>query len=339
MPDDPIAIAPATPPVLPSAAFGPPPVPKSDWPLRVVALVPLVALALLWSNHHLGVGAGHPEAMAFVAAALPVALGVFAKFLDKAEQDSLLAGLRKFLADHVTWLLVLVLYLSLGAVALTWSSVLVLAEEGKGVGAVTLRALDAASAPALSVDARDKSEPARFVVASRPFGRSFSLQVDGYVPQVIEVYPVLGLRVRPSRDLRRTPSVLLRFSGLAVGAWKDSGGAEFRVLAIDAQGGERLLTSTKETAWALLLGRGQAIPSTLTADWRGELIVKGVQGAQQELHVREWRRPRQLALQETLEVGTKVRVQLVNAQNVVVAQAEFFIGREELQDQAVEDLV
>jgi len=337
MPDDPIA--PATPPVQPPTASVPPRAADGDWPLRVVALVPLVALALLWSNHHLGVGAGHPEAMAAAAAVLPVALGAFAKLLDKAEQDSVLAGLRKFLAGHVTWLLVLVLYLSLGAVALTWSSVLVLAEEGKGTGAVTLRALDAASAPALSVDAREKSEPARFVVASRPFGRSFSLQVDGYVPQVVEVYPLLGLRVRPSRDLRRTPSMLLRLSGLAVGAWKDSGGAELRVLALDTKGGERLLANTKEPAWAFLLGRGQAIPGTLTADWRGELIVKGVEGAQQELHVREWRRPRQLALPETLEVGTKIRAQLVNAKNVVVAQVEFFVGREELQDQAVEDLV
>ena len=159
------------------------------------------------------------------------------------------------------------------------------------------------------------------------------------MPQVVEVYPVLGLRVRPSRDMRRTPSVLLRFSGLAVGAWEDTGGAELKVLAIDPKGVERLLASTKEAAWSLLLGRGQAIPSTLSADWRGELMVKGVKDAEQELHVREWRRPRQLVLQETLELGTKVRVQLVNARNVVVAQTEFFIGREELQDQSVEDLV
>lgn len=324
---------------MPSAAFGPPPAPESDWPLRVLALVPLAALALLWCNHHLGVGAGHPEAMAAVAAVLPMALGIFAKLLDKAEQDTLFAKLRKRIARHVTWLLVLVLYLTLGAVALTWSSILVLAEEGKNVGAVTLRPLDEASVPPLSLTARDKGEPARFVVPSRPFGRSFSLQVDGYLPQVVEVYPVLGLRLRPSRDLRRVPSALLRFSALAVGAWKDSGGAELKVVAIDAKGAERLLASTREPAWALLLGRAQAIPAALVPDWRGELLVKGVKDADQELHVREWRRPRQLTLQGALDVGTKVRVDLINAKKIVVAQAEFFIGREELQDQAVEDLM
>jgi hypothetical protein len=61
-------------------------------------------------------------------------LGVFAKFLDKGEQDSLSAKSRKFVARRLTWLVVMVLYLSLGAVALTWSSVVVLAEEGKGAG-------------------------------------------------------------------------------------------------------------------------------------------------------------------------------------------------------------
>jgi hypothetical protein len=329
MPDDPTA-----PPF-----SGPTPVVGADWPLRAIALVPLVALALLWSNHHLGVGAGHPEAMGLVAAALPVALGVVGKLLDKAEQDSLSAKLRNLVALNVTWFVVLILYLSMGAIALTWSSVLVVPDEGKGVGRVTLRAVESASAQVRTVEGRERGEPARFVVASRPFGRSFSLHVDGFVPQVVDVYPIFGVRVRPNRDLRRTPSVLLRLSALAVGAWKDSGGAELRVLAVDANGAEQLITSTNEPAWAILLGRGQAIPTTLSADWRSELVVKGVTEPEQERHMREWRRPRQLPLQQTLDMDKKLRVQLVNARKVVVAQVEFFIGREELQDQAVEDLI
>lgn len=330
---------PLTPAVMPSAAFEPPKPPASDWPLRVLALIPLVGLALLWSNHHLGLGAGYPEAMAAVAAVLPVALGMFAKFLEKAEQDSLLASLRKLLARHVTWLLVLVLYFSLGAVALTWSSVLVLSEEGKAAGTVTLRPLDeAASAPPLSTNARDKGESARFVVASQPFGRPFSLHVDGYVPQIVDVYPVLGLRVRPSRDLQRTPSLLVRLSGLHVGAWEDTGGAILSVMAIGPSGARRLLASTDKPAWALLLGRGQAIPTALAADWRSELVVKDVHlEKERERHLVQWRRPRQLDLKEVLDVGTKVRVELVNAKKSLVAEAEFFIGREELQDQALED--
>jgi hypothetical protein len=206
------------------------------------------------------------------------------------------------------------------------------------VPAVTLRPLDESTAQPLSRDARDKGESARFVIASQPFGRPFSLHVDGYIPQVVEVYPVLGLRVRPSRDLRRVPSVLLRLSELHVLAWADSGGAVLSISVIGSNGTKRLLVSTDKPAWAILLGRGQAVPAALTADWRSELVVADVTPeTKKEKHLFQWRRPRQLELKEVLAVGTKVGVELVNAAGNIIAGTEFFIGREELQDQALED--
>jgi len=87
----------------------------------VLALVPLVALAVLWSNHYLGVGAGHPAAMAALAAALPVGLGMVTRLLDKAGHETLSARLRNAVARVLKWRVLLVLYLALGVVALwTW---------------------------------------------------------------------------------------------------------------------------------------------------------------------------------------------------------------------------
>src|SRR2546428_14132004 len=53
-------------------------------------------------------------------------------------------------------------------------------------------------------------EPLGLFVPTSPFGRSFRLRVDAYVEHVLTVYPIVGGRVTPERDLRGSPSVLLR---------------------------------------------------------------------------------------------------------------------------------
>lgn len=320
----------ATPPAAPAAS--------ADWPLRVLALVPLVGVALLWSNHHLGLGAGHSALLASLAAVLPMALGVMNHLLEKDEQAAVEKGLRRVIASRLSWRLLLVAYLVLATVVLSWTSVLVLAEDGGRLGRVTLQPLDDPGAAALSATAA-KGEPARFVLASHPLGRPFRLEVEGFVPKVVEVFPVLGLRVLPGTDLRRAPSVLLRFSGIAVGSWRDVGGAELRIVALDAGNAERLVASLREPAGAVLLGRGQPVPSGWPAGWQIELLAKGVTNptlAARELQA--WKKPRWLAPALGLEPGQRLRVTLSRPRQQVFASAEFFLGADELQDQPVEDL-
>lgn len=178
-----------------------PPPPGGDWLNRVLALVPLAALVMLWSNHHLGAGAGYPGLVAAVAAALPIALGLLDKLLDKAAQESVAARLRGWLARILSWRAIVVGYLSAGIVVLVWSSLVIIADDASATGPVATRlvALDGHGATAERT-LMPRGEPARFVVTSNPFGRVFRLEVAGYVPQTVEIYPVTrttSARIRP----------------------------------------------------------------------------------------------------------------------------------------------
>jgi hypothetical protein len=322
----------------PAPAASPSPAGLGDWPTRVLALVPLVALALLWSNHHLGLGGGWPALTAAIAVSLPVAVGLIAKLLDKAEQETVSARFREFLARVITWRLLLVLYLVLVAVATTLTSIVVSVDEGTRTARAGLSALDAPGSPPWQLKGAGKDELARFVVPTGPFGRPFRLTVDGYVPQTIEAFPPLGVRLRPGRDLRRSPSVLLRFSELAVGSWREVSGGELRIVELGATGEEALLLQVTKPVEALLLGRDQPVPAMWVSNWRMELLAAQV--TDEYLLARQlvaWRRPPQFQPVVGLQPGMRLRATLMNVHKKVVAQADFILGKDELQDEAMED--
>ena len=319
----------------------------TDWLNRVLALVPLVALVLLWSNHHLGAGAGYPGLVAALAAELPIALGLIDKLLDKAAQESVAARWRSWVARTLSWRAIVVGYLSAGIVVLVWSSLVVIADDASATGPVATRlvALDGHGAAAERTLV-PRGEPARFVVTSNPFGRVFRLEVDGYVPQTVEVYPIVGRRISPARDLRRSPTVLLRLSQLALGSFRDQSGGELVVTRLGgagaggaAGGGGEVIARTREPRAAFLLGRAQRVPVGFAAAWRTELLARSVRDETLVArHLVDWKEPAVLAPALVLEPGMSLRVQLLNSAGNEVARSDFVLGSDELQDPSVEDL-
>jgi hypothetical protein len=317
----------------------------TDWLNRVLALIPLAAMALLWSNHHLGTAAGYPGLFAALAAALPVALGLFDRLLDKASQESFATRWREAVARWLSWRAIVIGYLSAALVALAWSSLVVLGDDAGATGPATVRLTPFdAPADAATRTLLPRGEPARFVVTSSPFGRVFRLEVDGYVPQTVEVYPVLGRRISPARDLRRSPTVLLRLSQLALGSFQDQTGGELVITRIvagnaaDNAAGE-VVARTKQQRAAFLLGRAQRVPAGFSAGWRTELLARGVRDETLAAkHLVSWKEPAVLAPTVVLEPGMPLRAQLFNAAGNVVASSDFVLGNDELQDQSVEDL-
>jgi hypothetical protein len=316
----------------------------TDWLTRVLALIPLAALALLWSNHHLGTAAGYPGLFAALAAVLPVALGLFDRLLDKASQESFAARWRAAVARWLSWRAIVIGYLSAALVALAWSSLVVLGDDAGATGPATVRLTPFdAPADAATRTLLPRGEPARFVVTSSPFGRVFRLEVDGYVPQTVEVYPVLGRRIRPARDLRRSPTVLLRLSQLAMGSFQDQAGGEFvvtRLGAASAGGVGEVIARTREPRAAFLLGRAQRVPAGFAAGWRTELLALGVRDESLAAkHLVSWKEPAVLVPTVVLEPGMPLRAQLFNAAGNEMARSDFVLGSDELQDQFVEDRV
>jgi hypothetical protein len=308
---------------------------------RVLALIPLAALAVLWSNHHLGTAAGYPGLFAALAAALPVALGLFDRLLDKASQESFAARWREAVARWLSWRAIVIGYLSAALVALAWSSLVVLGDDAGATSPASVR-LTPFDAPddAATRTLLPRGEPARFVVTSSPFGRVFRLEVDGYVPETVEIYPVLGRRISPARDLRRSPTVLLRLSQLALGSFQDQTGGELvitRIMAGNPAG--EVVARTKQQRAAFLLGRAQRVPAGFAAGWRIELLARGVRDETLAAkHLVSWKEPAVLAPSVVLEPGMPLRAQLFNAAGNVVASSDFILGNDELQDQSVEDL-
>src|SRR5207248_851364 len=100
-------------------------------------------------------------------------------------------------------------------VALLLSSVTVLsgAESAGTSDPVTVRLsmMDGSASTDRRLGLGTAKAPARFTwLRTTPFGQPYRLAVDGYVEQIVTVYPIIGLNVIVDRDLRRSPSVLFR---------------------------------------------------------------------------------------------------------------------------------
>lgn len=340
----------------------------SNLKVRIPVLVASLLLVFRWLVQELDFAVG--SSIIAVGAAAPVAL----KSLLAVVKDRLEADLRAAIRWGLSFLLQTWILAPLGALVFGLSaflSSLTVTLDGtdvQGDALVWLRPLADDWDDPLLADAdtfwKEEGEPdyrgskqlvdveaspwSVFTTLTTPFGRSFVLEVDGYEPQVIDLFPFVEHEIHAARDLRLAPTVLLRFPP---GDRGDRNGGYVVLERPDGAAGwvEIGRAGTIDSRGSILLGPPRPIPDDRLAFWRRQYaafeLEKSIAGREpltadyENLTLFEWEHPVVLRTTGTLRVGSRYRARFweSEASEAPGWELEFAVGSDPFQDHAVWD--
>jgi hypothetical protein len=187
----------------------------------------------------------------------------------------------------------------------------------------------------------------RFGVWTNIFGRHYRLKVDGFVEEVVTVYPIVGRKVVVDRDLRRSPSVLFWPSpnglrelgdGACIFIWKVPPGREPPFEAPTGKklpfGDEHKLAEDEGYEGSFILGRIQPVPESLLHYWQLKLTgdEEGLSGKVISGILSHWLRPRVLTPLKELVPGMTIYAVIINKKGETIAKATVKLGTDKLMD-------
>ncbi|MCL4498797.1 MAG: hypothetical protein M1335_00935 [Chloroflexi bacterium] len=219
-------------------------------------------------------------------------------------------------------------------VALGFSSMIVIPgnDLGSGGKSVKARLLTLDGTP---VDERAlglEKAGARFCwLRTSPFGRPYRLAVDGYLEEVVAVYPIVGLKVLLDRDLRRSPSVLFRPQAEAIKSLA-SGGTFSVTWRVGAGPAKEFVPPQHGHQGSFLVGRSQSIPAATVKTWKLELVGGGVEEPALSQIILGWTRPRVVEPAIPPAPGMTLVAEIRSRKGKVVARSEIELGTEVLVD-------
>jgi hypothetical protein len=178
----------------------------------------------------------------------------------------------------------------------------------------------------------DPKSPIRFLhVWTTPLGRPYQLEVKGYLPQIIQVYPLVGATVSPRRDLQVLPSVLFRPPEVALGPM--AGKVCVQIFDESASGKALVAENRMVGPNSFLLGTEQNLPSSQWESWRLEVLAKGIKDEIALAKVLEaWRFPQVLSPTGPIRPGDYLDAIVYNASGQPIATARVKLTQEKLQD-------
>ena len=303
---------------------------KTELFQKVIASIVLIAVGEFWIKHHFGLGRETP----WVSTAITAFSGGVAFFgwLNATAQKQAIKWIRRKIDRVLTAHAIIGSYAIFVVLALIVSSVMVIPESAADSSGKRLKV------GLTSVDRSFSDEDylgpggkaARFVVLTNPFGRPFRLGVEGYLEYALTVYPIVGAKVTPERDLRVAPSLLLRPPLIALRSLEDGG---YLTLAWKQAGGSTpLIAPDRGYRGSFLIGRAQTAPDAKVARWKLELEGGGFPQKLMSQTLLEWNSPRVLSTSSPLMPGMIVVAEIRSRADALVARAERTVSSERLID-------
>lgn len=252
--------------------------------LRVFLCVVLFAASDLWLARHTGYGLDARIMGGFGAFAV-LALSWAETIVNTTDENLWKTLVRNVVGFLLHWRTLAVLYAIAGFLMLNLSSVMVLKDHGDLATTVSIEAVDGLGQVQDWVCDHGDG-PWRFCVWSNPFGSSYRVTAEGFLPRVVEVYPLVGATLQLGEDLQRSPTVLIRppFKALdtlsrcddATSTQQPKKCGQFTLCQMDKDGGCADILTAEGHANSVLVGWPQAVPRGLLQDWLLELRAQQV---------------------------------------------------------------
>ena len=299
--------------------------------LRALLFIGLTGLIALWINHHFGydlVGAGGTSVLVVTVV---WAVNLCTNLFGQQSSDSLKQALARAVDRAATIRVLIVLGCLFLGVALLTSSVTIIGDSEDTHWQARLTPVGADRADTTQTKLASASNGlCRFRCWTSPFGRTFRLKVDGYLGESIVVYPIVGTRVQLDRDLRISPSLLVRPPAKAM-KFLDRGGY-FVLLQADSEDTVAVLRNVRRS---YLVGQPQAVPASFRPRWDLELRAQRVDTDSPQLAARtllEWGNPTVLSPRFELAPMMKLVATLYKPSGKAAAEATFLLSAEPLID-------
>ena len=167
------------------------------------------------------------------------------------------------------------LYLVAGFLMLNISSIVVISDAAESSASSSIDAVDGhGELPAWMCDRG--TDTRRYCVWSGPFGSTYRVTVEGYLPRSLEVYPLISAKLRPDEDMQRSPTVIIRPTVKALDTLSRCDAdlcGTFTLCELDAKECETFIREAGEPR-SFLVGWAQAVPRGLVQDWQLELTTE-----------------------------------------------------------------
>jgi hypothetical protein len=285
------------------------------------ALLLLGVMAEMWAQAHLGIGLDNPGWLAPLAGAAAAVIPQVRKLLRSRERGALARSTARLFRWILRPVPIAVAYLVFAICALTRSSLSVIGAPGE-VLAVSVAPADGGK-PRPS---KTKANPVEFHgLATSPFGRTYRVEVDGYIPAVVKLAPLTGRQLQLGRDFVVSPSILIRPSRMLLGHMADSA----RLVLYRVRGGQRDSIAGSRDAAAMLVGREQ--PISFRPEWTWELAEENA--ARRDSTMLQWVRPTTVSKAGALNPGTRLTAVVLSRHGgAPLVEQTFTVRNERLMD-------
>jgi hypothetical protein len=296
---------------------------------RILLVLFFIVGLNFFCNRHLGFGWDAPI-VSLVVAGAGVGVGILEAYFGDDAWKATVNGLAK---KVIRMPLLVGLCGALLIVSAVCSSLTVLVDPPDTLLTAVLKPADGASS--VGREENNLAEPKNpvhfFHVWTTPLGRPYQLEVKGYLPQIVQVYPLIGATVSPRRDLQIAPSVLFRPPVEALGAMA----GKVCVQVFDERDSKKTLVAENKMVGAnsFLFGTDQSLPSTQWESWRLEMLAGGVKDEIAVAKIMEaWRTPQILPPTSPVRPGDYLSAIVYNASGQPMAAARAKLTQEKLQD-------
>jgi len=273
----------------------------------------------------MGFGFSEPGNLALFSGTIAAGAGILERLLLKAEKDSLGQKFMSWIRVLFSFRLQAIMYLIAVSVALTFSSIVIVADEYSAGAKGIISFLDGADDIEVTLGAAGTASQYR--TTTTPFGRPFRIQLDHHLAANFDLYPLLGQSIRPEDDLRPAPSVLFRPPWKALRFLEDGG--EFTV----RQKGQSVpLAHYESHRSSFIVGSQRSFRPDNLGNWRLELIAQQTAPNIEARTLLEWSHPVFLSSARPLEPGMELQAVVVARSGIEVAKADVTLGRDRLID-------
>jgi hypothetical protein len=253
-------------------------------------------------------------------------VGTLMKYLDDRRAKSSASQVQGMLLFFLRTPVLLTLYFAFLIVGSLFASVSVSSDGLAVSAAVRLTAAGDSTSQPRSKRIDRTTTMARFLEWTTPFGRPFSLSVDGFVPISFDLHPWVGKRVSVASDMVQSPSLLIRVPP----EFSEQVNEARITLASDTA----VLATCKMDAehWAVLVGESQPAYATFLDKWLLEFKARRIPEELASRCLLAWNEPLLTKSSAPLLPNLHLQATLCNKHDILLATRKFIVSSDKIQD-------
>lgn len=290
--------------------------------LRIISATCLLAVLNAWSVKHLGTGINDFALINGLALCLGWVLG----FVNQSEKERVEQAWRRIIYGFlqgpvlvVFALLGLTLSLFVTSITLTMDDT----DQARNIAFIDRMTNSPIATRVISAEA----PTVRYIFWTTPFGRSLSMDVEGFLRHSVEVLPWSGKWIQVDRELSPTPTLLLRMPMRKLKLLNAA------TLTIKLDGSKPHTLITESGRGAVRIGPSRSLPLDVLTGWKVSLLATTEQEEKSIARVVwQWQNILDAPFEITLVPGTQVDVVLKNNASAVLAEVSFEVGNQAFQD-------